>query len=750
MDSKLDDMGITARPIRDKGPGDALFEQRGYKHVDTETVEPRKVHEYDKPEIVALHADLRGHYAREIEKQAEWRREMAKDEDIYDSAQWDDEDKAILEERGQVPLVFNVIATSVNWILGSQRRSPTDYKILPRQKAGLAHAEKKSQYLKFLSDVNDTPMSVTRAFGETVKAGLSWLEAGVQEDDDGEPIYDRFESWRNIIFDSSAEEMDFSDGRYCFRARWVDEDRACAMFEDRAGLIRTSSESIYDGSTYRDFTTGDDAMDSREAANQTAFFGYGTVASPARNRVRLYEAWFKKPVKAQFLKGGEFSGELYDRRSKGHARSLKNPRVQVVEKVKERMYVAIFCDKGMLWLSRSPYRHNLFPFTPIWGYRRARDGAPYGAIRNARDIQIDLNKRAAKALWHLTAKRAMVQQGAVKDIEQFREEMARPDAILVYEAGMPPPQIDTDIQHANAQAEFMARDIAMIEQTSGVTNENMGRETNAASGKAIIARQDQGELTTNIFFENLRFARKKHGEKMLSLIEQFATEERQFRITNARGNPEYVTLNAEGDDDSSITETKADFVVAEVDYRATHRQQNLQSLVELASMVSSTNPALIMGIFDLLVEAMDIPKQEEIVKRIRQATGMTDPDADPANPSPEDQAILAEKKAKAEMQQRAAEAEIAGAEAKARETEARAKKIEADITGAKSAAEQAELDKFAKAIETAINVAGLDAVALAAETLLASAKQAADQLYPETTPPPAAPGGPMPMPAMAM
>jgi len=47
----------------------------------------------------------------------------------------------------------------------------------------------------------------------------------------------------------------------------------------------------------------------------------------------------------------------------------------------------VFTVAGLLWLGPSPYRHNRYPFTPIWGNRRGRDGLPYGLIRGLRDIK---------------------------------------------------------------------------------------------------------------------------------------------------------------------------------------------------------------------------------------------------------------------------------------------------------------------------------------------------------------------------
>ena len=717
--------------------------------------EPMKKHRLETGEMLSLHRSMQAQFAAELNKQSAWRVEMERDEAVYDNDHWAPQEAAALEDRGQIPLVFNVTATAVNWVLGSERRTPMDYKILPRQKGGLRHAEHKSALLKYLSDVNDAPMNASRAFAEQVKAGLGWLECGVQAEDDGEPIYERYESWRNIIWDSSAAEWDLSDARYIFRVKWVDGDRACAMFPDRRHVIADSTRPVYDTWGYDGIETGDSAMDSREDNNNwTGASNWGTgIMSSNRTRVKMYECWFRRPVQSQYVSGGEFSGDLWDTTSTGQVRDVMMGRAEVVTKVKERMFVAIFVDRGLVHLSPSPYRHNNFPFTPLWGYRRAKDGAPYGMIRNIRDIQLDLNKRAAKSLWHLTAQRAMVAKGSIGDIEDFREEMGRPDAILEYDETKPPPSITNDLQHAAAQADYMSRDIQMIQSISGVTDENMGRTTNAVSGKAINARQEQGQLTTNIFFEHLRFARKKHGEKMLALVEQYMRKERQFRITDERGLPDWITINAtdpatgEPVDDSQITATKADFIVSEIDYRATHRQANLDLFMQFVGGLANTDGRIIPAILDLLIEMMDLPKRDELVKRVRQITGQMDPDADPDNPTPEMMEMKAQKDAAADMQARMANAEIAGKEAEAEYKQAQARKMMADILAKTPELAGREMDNMAKALQVIIDTAGMEATAAAADRLMQQANAAAaNAIAPAIQPP----QPPMPQPAAQM
>ena len=83
----------------------------------------------------------------------------------------------------------------------------------------------------------------------------------------------------------------------------------------------------------------------------------------------------------------------------------------------------------------SPYRHNRFPFIPIWCYRKGRDKTPYGMVRNLRDPQEDLNKRRSKALFILSANRMIADDDAFENWDEAAEELARPDGILKKKKG---------------------------------------------------------------------------------------------------------------------------------------------------------------------------------------------------------------------------------------------------------------------------------------------------------------------------
>jgi hypothetical protein len=68
--------------------------------------------------------------------QADNRAEMATDEDFYDGIQLDERDLRILQDRNQPTTVFNVIANTVNWILGTERRAGLTRVSCPAKRRG--------------------------------------------------------------------------------------------------------------------------------------------------------------------------------------------------------------------------------------------------------------------------------------------------------------------------------------------------------------------------------------------------------------------------------------------------------------------------------------------------------------------------------------------------------------------------------------------------------------------------------------
>jgi hypothetical protein len=576
----------------------------------------------------------------EAERQAEERIQMQIDEDYYDHLQWRPEDARELMERGQAPLVFNESRQTIDWIAGTEKRMRKDYKILPREPDDEQGAELKTKIVKYLDDVNLTQWHRSKAFKQAATAGLSWIEEGINPDPEQEIIYSGMEDWRNVYRDSHSRNLDMNiDARYLFRRRVIDLDYAIALLPGHTAHLRAMSgrhddDEEGDGIWYLgQKLTG--ASETEWTMNSLAGFGEraaymtrnGYRDTSRRQSVELLECWYRVPERVKVFAATAMQGKIVNPQDPMHAQALAE-RVPIYEAVKLRMRLQICTKLAPLLDMPSPYRHGRFLLTPIYGYRRARDGMAYGAMRGMRDIQDDLNKRRSKALFALSSNRMTLEKGAVDDIEEARREAARPDMALVVNVGK---QIRFEKPTADFQGnlELAAQDSQLLRNAGGVTNENLGRNTSAQSGIAIERKQDQGSLTTSELFDNYLLAIRQAGKLRLSHIEQFWTEPKAVRIVGGRKPIEWLKVNtldpATGEMLNDVTAREADFIVDTQDYRSSMAQAALEQMFDLLGKIAVFAPQVVLNVLDLVVESAELKDKDEWVARIRKLTGQRDP-----------------------------------------------------------------------------------------------------------------------------
>lgn len=645
-------------------------------------------HALDQPEGRKTLRKLLSWYYREREIQAENRLQMAIDADYYDGDQWDPADAAELEARGQTPLVFNEVAVMCDWLIGTERRARVDWTVLPRAEEDVQLADVKTKTLKYVSDVNRTVFNRSRAFEDAIKVGVGWLDDGVRNDPTKDVIYSKYEDWRNVLWDSMAMEQDLSDARYIFRTRWVDEDVAVTMYPARRDVLERAvlreqefsaqqwaeDEFYYQGYSSERHTSG--------TSGSYVTGGRGNIDSEPRRRVRLIECQFRMPVSVKVVTDGPFKGSFVEPWDQALMGAVMQGGGSIVERVAMRMHVAVFTEGHLLALGPMPMRHNSFSLTPIWCYRRGRDRMPYGVVRRVRDLQMDMNKRASKALFLLSTNQIFMEKGAVDDVNEAREEVNQPDGVVIYKNGKKF-EVHRDGEMAAGQVQMMTLDSQAIQKSAGISDENLGRRTNATSGKAIEARQLQGSVVTTQPFDNLRFAVQIQGEKLLSLVEQWYTEEKVIRLTGHKGRLDWVKVNQpEVQPDGSvrylndITASQADFVVSDQDYAGTLRQVMFDAMTQLAGRME---PSTAMRLMTLAMDYSDLPNHEQMADEMRKLTGERDPDK-PLTPE-EQQQMQQQIQAQAEalqMQQESARQALAEQQAKVREINARAEKLEAE------------------------------------------------------------------------
>lgn len=166
-------------------------------------------------------------------------------------------------------------------------------------------------------------------------------------------------------------------------------------------------------------------------------------------------------------------------------------------------------------------------------------------------------------------------------------------------------------------SQYDAEDIKAV---TGQFDASMGAGGNETSGRAILARQREGDTATYSYVDNLSRAIRYTGEILVDLIPKIYDTERVVRILGIDGGEKWVEINKIQLDQmtgqqivtNDITGGKYDVSVNVGASYNTQRQEASEALLEMMG-----NPMLAPVVADLLAKNLDIPNSDELEKRLR-------------------------------------------------------------------------------------------------------------------------------------
>lgn len=224
-----------------------------------------------------------------------------------------------------------------------------------------------------------------------------------------------------------------------------------------------------------------------------------------------------------------------------------------------------------------------------------------------------------------------------------------------------------------------------VKATVGMYDASVGARSNETSGKAILARQREGDVATFAFMDNLSKAIRRIGLILCEIIPRIYDSDRVVRLRDRNGSGDFVHINETVKDEQSGTTTivndiqagKMDVVVRSGPSYTTQRVEAVEALMEFVRVV----PAAGAVILDKIASNMDWPGADEVSARLIKMVPpqfltereITDNKIQQAEPTPEQKAEMA----KSEAAIKTAEANIAMAQAKTVEAQLKMKEIEA-------------------------------------------------------------------------
>src|SRR5690606_11649064 len=134
-------------------------------------------------------------------------------------------------------------------------------------------------------------------------------------------------------------------------------------------------------------------------------------------------------------------------------------------------------------------------------------------------------------------------QGAFDVDDRWATANTRSHSYLEYKGNLPPTRIPLDSGPAAGALQEALSASDDMKAIIGLYDASLGARSNETSGRAIMARQREGDVSTFHFIDNLSRAIRHTGRVLIDLIPHVYTGERIVRVMGEDGKPEAKPIN---------------------------------------------------------------------------------------------------------------------------------------------------------------------------------------------------------------
>jgi len=197
--------------------------------------------------------------------------------------------------------------------------------------------------------------------------------------------------------------------------------------------------------------------------------------------------------------------------------------------------------------------------------------------------------------------------GAVKSV---LETLGSKAGIVIEYTDTPPVKIEPN-QVPTGHFAHKIDSVQNIRDISGLNTASMAAGTKEESGIAMLRRQRQGAVISNVIFDNYKYTQQIFGETLIEFI----------RHTNVYSPPEIAEICIEEKmkiDPQQLVQAIRSFRIGHYGIKVSSRPSTptirLANFEMLARLAEMGMPIPI----DILLDSMDIPRKEEMIARVKQ------------------------------------------------------------------------------------------------------------------------------------
>ena len=533
----------------------------------------------------------------------------------------------VLQTRGAVQgqtinarpcLTINKLPQHVHQVTNEQRMNRPGIKVIPADdKADVDMADVFNGVIRHIEYISDADVAYDTACENQVSYGEGYIRLLTEYCDEDTFDQDikigRIRNSFSVYMDPLIQDPTGADAKWCFVTEDLPKAEYERLYPDAAPISTLMSLGVGDQSIAQ--WIGENTIRIAEyfyieyekqtlnlyPGNQTAFSG-----SPEDKTLRMM---FGKPIRTR----------------EADRKKVKWCKINGYDILEEREWAGAY-----------------IPVVRVVGNEFEVDGQMYvsGLVRNAKDAQRMYNYWVSQEaeMLALAPKAPFIgyggqfegyeQQWKTANTNNWPYLEVNPDvtdgqgAVLPLPQRAQPPMASSGLLQAKAGA---AED---IKSATGQYNASLGMTSNERSGKAILARQREGDIGTYHYVDNLARAIRHIGRQLVDLIPKIYDTERIARIIGEDGEPDTVKMNPMQDEpvkrivdqEGNLIEKIYNPSVGKYDVRvitgpgyATKRQEALESMAQLLQ----GNPQLWQVAGDLFVKNMDWPGAQDLAKRFK-------------------------------------------------------------------------------------------------------------------------------------
>lgn len=541
--------------------------------------------------------DMREEYAADLDFDRTNREQAMDDKRFAAGEQWD---PIVLEQRRGLPcLVINNIPQFTAQLVGDWRESRKSIKVVPSNDEDTEIASVRGDLIRGIELQSRADRVYDSAFESLVQCGDGAFRVSVEyarNDVFDQDIFIRpIEDALSVVWDRFSVDPTGRDARRCFVSDRIPKKEYKAKFSE----------------------IPEDPLYNQETLNQLSVEGW--VDQDSYQVTEYWRLVERKRLMAIFQNGKTF---ILDDNNSEELMELYGAPVKT--RVTWVSYAQMHLCTGFAILS-GPYEYQLnrLPVVRMSGRvvniggRRVR----YGLVRFMKDAARLKNfwrSVAAEQLGYAPKAKWMVTESAIEGKEEkLRKAHLSRDPLLIFndEADfgknvlrVDPPGVEAALLN---EASINAQD---MKDVTGIHDASLGKRSNEVSGRAIMARQREGDIANLTFHDNGNAALLEAGDVINQLIPQVMDSTRILRTIGEDQVPKFVKVNDPHDPSAvDLSIGKFDVALTTGASYTTRRVEAAQSMMEAVQVFPE-----LMGIAgDLVAKAQDWPGADKLAERLK-------------------------------------------------------------------------------------------------------------------------------------